>query len=195
MAKAAVVQLSGARPNRHMHPLVRNPKQLATVLQSIETSPGIVLYTLMNHTLPSFSKPGVGAGGSLCRRLAARPSGFRAVPEMPSRAIVAGQHTLDADYFRRIEAMNFTLAHDDSQSTEDLENRTSFWSAQAARPRRQRVFILRTGDTKLPTCRSCRTPAASDSQRSQDALSLWVWSPPRSGLPKSGEPAACLEQQ
>ena len=40
---------------------------------------------------------------------------------MPARAVVAGQHTLDADYFRRIEAMNFTLSHDDSQSTEDLE--------------------------------------------------------------------------
>src|SRR5215468_4511857 len=51
MAKAAVVQLSGAKPNRHMHPLVRNQKQLATVLQHIEASPGIVLYTLMNPDL------------------------------------------------------------------------------------------------------------------------------------------------
>ena len=51
MAKAAIVQLSGAKPNRHMHPLVRNPKQLATVLRHIETAPGIVLYTLMNPDL------------------------------------------------------------------------------------------------------------------------------------------------
>ena len=39
---------------------------------------------------------------------------------MPSRAVVGGQHTLDAEYFRRIEAMNFTLAHDDSQRSEEL---------------------------------------------------------------------------
>src|SRR3974390_929704 len=51
MAKAAIVQLSGAQPHRHMHPLVRNPKQLATVLQNIEATPGIVLYTLMNPDL------------------------------------------------------------------------------------------------------------------------------------------------
>src|SRR5271165_3825151 len=51
MAKAAVVQLAGAKPNRHMHPLVRNPKQLAMVLQHIESAPGIVLYTLMNPDL------------------------------------------------------------------------------------------------------------------------------------------------
>ena len=51
MAKAAIVQLSGAKPNRHMHPLIRNPRQLATVLRQIEASPGIVLYTLMNPNL------------------------------------------------------------------------------------------------------------------------------------------------
>src|SRR5271165_4371550 len=51
MSKAAIVQLSGAKPRRHMHPLVRNPKQLATVMQQIEAAPGIVLYTLMNPTL------------------------------------------------------------------------------------------------------------------------------------------------
>ena len=40
MAKAAIVQLSGAKPNRHMHPLIRNPRQLATVLRQIEAAPG-----------------------------------------------------------------------------------------------------------------------------------------------------------
>ncbi len=51
MAKAAVVQIAGAKPNRHMHPLVRNPKQLAIVMQHIEANQGIVLYTLMNPHL------------------------------------------------------------------------------------------------------------------------------------------------
>ncbi|MGO9805753.1 MAG: kinase/pyrophosphorylase, partial [Rhodomicrobium sp.] len=51
MAKAAIVQLSGAKPNRHMHPLVRNQRQLATVMRHIEAAPGIVLYTLMNPQL------------------------------------------------------------------------------------------------------------------------------------------------
>ena len=122
MAKAAIVQLSGAKPNRHMHPLVRNPKQLATVLHHIETSPGIVLYTLINPSLSALLE-------SRCQELAVpcvavlRPvlQAFEDYLKMPSRAVVAGQHTLDAEYFRRIEAMNFTLAHDDSQRTEDLD--------------------------------------------------------------------------
>ena len=122
MAKAAVVQLPGAKPNRHMHPLVRNPKQLATVLQHIESAPGIVLYTLMNPDLADLLEKRCAELDVPCI-FVLRPvlQAFEAYLKMPARAVVAGQHTLDADYFRRIEAMNFTLIHDDSQSTEDLE--------------------------------------------------------------------------
>lgn len=122
MSKAAVVQLSGAKPNRHMHPLVRNPKQLATVMQHIEASPGIVLYTLMNPNLADLLEARCLELDVPCVAVL-KPviQAFETYLKMPSRAVVAGQHTLDADYFRRIEAMNFTLSHDDSQRTEDLE--------------------------------------------------------------------------
>jgi regulator of PEP synthase PpsR (kinase-PPPase family) len=122
MAKAAVVQLSGAKPNRHMHPLVRNQKQLATVLQHIEASPGIVLYTLMNPALAELLESRCAALKVPCVAVL-KPiiQAFETYLQMPSRPVVAGQHTLDADYFKRIEAMNFTLAHDDSQRSEDLE--------------------------------------------------------------------------
>ena len=35
---------------------------------------------------------------------------------------MAGQHVLDADYFRRIDALNFTMAHDDGHLPEDLND-------------------------------------------------------------------------
>ena len=122
MAKAAVVQLPGAKPNRHMHPLVRNPRQLATVLQYIESAPGIVLYTLMNPDLADLLEKRCAELDVPCI-FVLKPvlQAFEDYLNMPARAVVAGQHTLDADYFRRIEAMNFTLSHDDSQNTEDLE--------------------------------------------------------------------------
>jgi regulator of PEP synthase PpsR (kinase-PPPase family) len=34
--------------------------------------------------------------------------------------VVAGQHMVDADYFRRIDALNFAMAHDDGQLPQDL---------------------------------------------------------------------------
>jgi regulator of PEP synthase PpsR (kinase-PPPase family) len=38
----------------------------------------------------------------------------------PQTPTVAGQHVLDADYFRRIDALNFSMAHDDGRLPEDL---------------------------------------------------------------------------
>jgi hypothetical protein len=38
----------------------------------------------------------------------------------PQTPIVAGQHVLDAEYFQRIDALNFTMAHDDGQLPGDL---------------------------------------------------------------------------
>jgi regulator of PEP synthase PpsR (kinase-PPPase family) len=40
----------------------------------------------------------------------------------PQTPTVAGQHVLDADYFRRIDAMNFTMAHDDGRLPENLSD-------------------------------------------------------------------------
>lgn len=122
LAKAAVVQLAHAKPNRHMHPLIRNQRQLATVLQHIGTSPGIVLYTIMNPGLAKLLEKKCEELGVPCVAVL-QPvlQAFEKYLHMPSMAVVAGQHTLDADYFKRIEAMNFTLAHDDSQRTEELD--------------------------------------------------------------------------
>ena len=64
---------------------------------------------------------------------------------MPARAVVAGQHTLDADYFRRIEAMNFTLSDDDSQSTEDLEKAALCWWAQATSQTPTSIYLANRG--------------------------------------------------
>jgi hypothetical protein len=35
---------------------------------------------------------------------------------------VGAQHTLNAEYFKRIDALNYTMLHDDGQHTEDLEH-------------------------------------------------------------------------
>ena len=34
----------------------------------------------------------------------------------------SAQHVLDADYYKKIEAIQFTMAHDDGRKTEDIEN-------------------------------------------------------------------------
>lgn len=121
IAKAAAVQYAMVRPIEHMHPLVRTPRQMKRVLQEIEQAPGIVLYTIVNKTLAEELE-------HRCRDLKApclhvlEPimrvfESYLGAPQTPK---VAGQHVLDADYFQRIDALNFTMAHDDGRLPDDL---------------------------------------------------------------------------
>jgi [pyruvate, water dikinase]-phosphate phosphotransferase / [pyruvate, water dikinase] kinase len=121
IAKAAAVQYAMVRPIEHVHPLVRTAKQMKRVIQEIEQAPGIVLYTVVNKELADELE-------ARCRELNI-PSLYVLSPIMnvfesylgaPRTPTVAGQHVLDAAYFRRIDAMNFTLSYDDGKLPADL---------------------------------------------------------------------------
>jgi [pyruvate, water dikinase]-phosphate phosphotransferase / [pyruvate, water dikinase] kinase len=123
IAKAVRVQYSQVRAIEHIHPLVRTPRELERVLKDVGATPGIVLYTLVNQELAE-------ALEQSCKRLnvpcvpALRTilQVFESYLGMPSTPKVAGQHVLDADYFRRIEALNFTMLHDDGHLPENLDD-------------------------------------------------------------------------
>jgi regulator of PEP synthase PpsR (kinase-PPPase family) len=121
IAKAAAVQYAQIRPIEHVHPLVRTQRQLQRTLQEIEQAPGIVLYTVVNQDLGVILE-------EHCRKLqlpclaVLQPimQVFESYLGAPMTPTVAGQHMLDADYFRRIDALNFAMAHDDGQLPEDI---------------------------------------------------------------------------
>jgi [pyruvate, water dikinase]-phosphate phosphotransferase / [pyruvate, water dikinase] kinase len=121
MAKAAAVQYSQVRAIEHIHPLVRTERQLERVLDEVTRAPGIVLYTLVK-------KPLIREVERRCRELnipclhVLQPimKVFESYLGAPQTPVVAGQHSLDADYFRRIDALNFAMAHDDGQLPQDL---------------------------------------------------------------------------
>jgi regulator of PEP synthase PpsR (kinase-PPPase family) len=122
IAKAAAVQYADVRPLEHVYPLIRTKRQLDRVLQELASAPGIVLYTIVNKEL-------AGELERRCRELGA-PCLYVLEPIMkmfesylgaPQRPIVAGQHVLDQEYFRRIDALNFTMAHDDGRLPVNLD--------------------------------------------------------------------------
>ena len=123
IAKAATVQYQNIRAIEHVHPLVRTQRQLKRVLADIEHEPGIVLYTVVNKTL-------VEELEAHCQQLkipclaVLRPimQVFESYLGAPQTPTVAGQHVLDADYFRRIDAMNFMMAHDDGRLPDNLSD-------------------------------------------------------------------------
>jgi regulator of PEP synthase PpsR (kinase-PPPase family) len=117
LMRAATAQFENAIPLEHNYYLVRSEKHLDRVMGEIEAAPGVVWYTISDE--------------SLRRRLEqfCRQRGIQTLPvldpsiHMLSRHLgiaaserVAGQYTLNDEYFRRISAIDFALHHDDGQN-------------------------------------------------------------------------------
>jgi regulator of PEP synthase PpsR (kinase-PPPase family) len=123
VARAAAAQYATVSPIEHIYPLVRSEKQLDRVLAEIEASPGIVLYTLLDRELTSrlekkckeLSLPVMSILGPVL-------SLFQAYLGAETTPRVGAQHTLNAEYFKRIDALNYTMLHDDGQHVDDLEH-------------------------------------------------------------------------
>src|SRR5262245_6165915 len=123
VARAAAAQYASVVPVEHVYPAVRTHKQLDRVLASIEAEPGITLYTLLDEALierlegkcTELSLPCRSILGPVLRV-------FQSYLGAASTQRVGAQHTLNAEYFKRIDALNYTMLHDDGQHTDDLEN-------------------------------------------------------------------------
>lgn len=122
VARAAVAQYEGIAAIEHVYPLVRSHTQLQRVLSEIETAPGIVLYTLVEQDLAERLEEVCRATSSPhLSVLAPVHSLLSSYLGAHSTARPGAQHMLNADYFKRIDAMNFTLLHDDGHLPHDLD--------------------------------------------------------------------------
>jgi regulator of PEP synthase PpsR (kinase-PPPase family) len=121
VAKAAAAQYSDFRPVAHIYALVRTPSQLNRALREIEAQPGIVLFTLINPDIRRHLEQQCETMGVPCLSiLDPIISILSQYLNADSRPQVGGQHALNSDYFRRIDALNFTMAHDDGQNLDGI---------------------------------------------------------------------------
>lgn len=140
VARACLAQFEGIQPIEHHWTLIRTQKQMHRVISEVEFNPGPVLFTLVNDQLRSMlmercqSKciPCISLLDPAIRVLA----GYFGVKSIGQPGL---QHALDAEYFSRIDAMNFALAHDDGQLTSDI-NRADV------------VLVGVSRTSKTPTC-------------------------------------------
>jgi len=122
VARAAAAQYAKVMPVEHVHPLVRTQKQLDRVLGEIDEAPGIVLYTLLEDDLVERLELKCRELGLPCLSILGPVLHlFQAYLGAETTHKVGAQHTLNAEYFRRIDALNYTMLHDDGQHMEDLE--------------------------------------------------------------------------
>lgn len=121
--RAACAQFDNISPLEHNYYLVRSPRQLERVLKEIEGAPGVVMFTITDEGLRSrleercreLGQPTLAViDGSV--NMLSRYLGLKSAHK------VAGQYHLDAEYFSRMEAINFALQHDDGQAMLSLKD-------------------------------------------------------------------------
>ncbi len=123
VARAAAAQYANVAPVEHLYPMVRSKKQLDHVLSEISESPGLVLYTLLEEDLiqllenkcRDLALPCMSVLGPVLRL-------FQSYLGAETIHRAGAQHVLNAEYFHRIDALNYTMFHDDGQHPEGLED-------------------------------------------------------------------------
>jgi hypothetical protein len=122
VARAAAAQYTNVSPVEHIHPLVRTRKQLDRILDELDDAPGIVLYTLLDRELADPLEEKCRALGlPFLSILDPVLQLFQSYLGGQSTHRIGAQHLLNAEYFKRIDALNYTMLHDDGQHTDDLE--------------------------------------------------------------------------
>ncbi len=122
IAKAALAQFEGADVIRHFWPMVRSQQHLDRIMGDVAAKPGLVFYTMASAEL---REKLVERCTALCLPVVAVLD--RAVEALESalgqhpRARPGRQHVMNEAYFARVDAIHYTIAHDDGVAWEDWE--------------------------------------------------------------------------
>ena len=138
LARAACARFTNVLPIEHIYALVRSQRQLERALEEIANAPGVVLHTIVDPALRGALESGCQQMDMPC--LAALDPLVSALSRyLGATGSARAGARLDADYFDRIDALNYALAHDDGQGAQELE-------------RADVVLVGVSRTSKTPTC-------------------------------------------
>lgn len=120
VARASLARFEEVEAIKHFWPLVRTIGHLDRVLEDVLEHPGLVIFTLatgdvrdrLEARCDALGIPAVSALDSVVAGLSVMLG--KAATARPGR-----QHRLDEAYFDRVEAIHYTMAHDDGQGVEE----------------------------------------------------------------------------
>ena len=121
VGKAVMSQFENIAVKEYIWPLIRNKEQVDNLLSNVTKNPGIILYTIVNDELRTYLKeqgenimvPCISVISRIIHEIA------EYIGTEASRKVPGKQVRLDAAYFRKIDAINYTIHHDDGQLRHD----------------------------------------------------------------------------
>lgn len=122
LGRACAVQFESVDIQEHLWPLTRSNEQIDAVLQGVKKNPGLVLYSLVEEDVRKTLDDGCREQGvPTVSVLDPIFAAFANHLGLHKRGLPGRQHVLDEEYFQRIDAMQFALAHDDGQGVYDID--------------------------------------------------------------------------
>lgn len=122
IAKAAIAQFENVEAIRHFWPMVRSESHLERILKDIAQNPGLVLFTLANSEMRRKLEYRCRAIGlPYVAPLDSATDAMSNILGQETRNRPGRKHILDEAYFARIDAIQFTIAHDDGVGHDNWE--------------------------------------------------------------------------
>ena len=123
VARAIFSQFDDIETKEYLWTLVLSESQLEKAITLVEKRKGIVMHTIANKEHVNELEKQCKRIGVICisvlKDLVSKVSEY--IHEEPNPE-PGKQHVIDEEYFKKIDAMNFAIAHDDGQYTENMRN-------------------------------------------------------------------------
>jgi len=119
--RACLAQFEDVETVEHVWSLVRTPGQIKRVLAGVDAHPGVVLVTIVNPELRELLEHSCTERSVPCVFvLDDTMTTLKNFLGRQSQNLPGQQHMMNASYFKRMEAIDYTLSHDDGQLTDHL---------------------------------------------------------------------------
>lgn len=121
LSRAVMSQFEGVEIKKFEWYLIRTQTQVEAIIDSVAQNPGIILFTILEDGLTvTLLKRSAELGVPCISGISHIIRAFAEYLKVPYLKSVGRQHQLDEGYMNRIEAINYTVAHDDGNLCENL---------------------------------------------------------------------------
>ncbi|MBX2834321.1 MAG: kinase/pyrophosphorylase [Micavibrio sp.] len=121
LARACIAQFDHVDPIQKFWPLVRTTRQLEKVIAQIRSNPGPVIFTFVDNSMrerlaefcEEMGVPCVAVLDPIIRSLSSYLGEH-------AKGVPGLQHAMDDAYFKRVEAVDYAMSHDDGKTLKGL---------------------------------------------------------------------------
>ena len=122
VSRSATAQFKDLEVEEHLWPFVQSEGNLKKLKAAIMKNAGIVMYTFVDKELSNSLQAMCNKLKILCIPILSRViSDLSIYLDMEASGAIGKQHELTEEYFSRVDAVNYSLAHDDGKSSWDLD--------------------------------------------------------------------------